>query len=344
VPEDYFNTVLYTGNGSTQSITGVGFQPDFTWLKSRSVAYGHQLFDVARGATKRLSSNVTDAEVTNANSLTAFNSDGFSLGTDAGINSNSATYVSWNWLAGNGTSSNTDGTITSTVSANQKAGFSIVSYTGNGLAGTSSTIGHGLGVAPELVIFKSRTDALGWWVWLSGYDSTTYLELNSTQPKRTDGGTYGASNATSTTLNVGRGDANSWTNGSVSDTFVAYFFASIEGFSKIGSYTGNGSTDGPFVYTGFRPAFVIVKRTDLSTNGHWIMMDSTRKTYNVIDSEKLFANTTPSESGISGDDTSTDFLSNGFKLRGTYSGINGSGSSYIYIAFAEMPFKYSNAR
>ena len=327
VPADYFNTVLYTGTGADLDVDTVGFQSDLVWLKSRSNATTwHILADGVRGANNHLSSNNGEAEKTDAEGV-GFIADGFSLGADSvdayyGWNLSGNTYVAWNWLAGNGTTSNTDGTITSTVSANQKAGFSIVSYTDGGIY--TATIGHGLSQKPDLYICKTRSATSDWFVFtdvVSG--SWEYLRLNTT------GTSTGAlQSANSTTFNpVG-----------ISGSSIAYCFHSVEGFSKFGSYTGNGSTDGPFVYTGFRPAFVMVKRTDVAGAG-WIMLDTGRDTFNTLDSY-LIANSSNSEGTLS----LLDFLSNGLKLRGTDGGVNGNTNTYIYMAFAEMPFKYANAR
>jgi len=240
-PTDYFNTKLYTGNGSTQSITGVGFQPDFTWIKNRSSGYSHCLYDVVRTATKRLKSNSSNAEDTDTNGLTAFDLDGFSVGSSASQNASGENIVAWNWLGANGTASNTDGDITSTVSANTTSGFSIVKFTANG--SNNGTIGHGLGSTPAIVIYK-RLDGTGsWYVLYTFVDgSQDYLILDSTSAKADlASSTYGT--ATSSTIsNIGFGNTNS---------MIAYCFAEKKGFSKFGSYTGNGSTDGTFIYMAF---------------------------------------------------------------------------------------------
>ena len=328
VPADYFNTVLYTATGNDNlAITGVGFQPDFTWIKSRSAAYSHNVYDAVRGVSKRLQTNLTNAESSPISGVKSFDADGFTLGNDTNDTNftSGVTYVAWNWLAGNGTVSNTDGTITSTVSANQKAGFSIVSYTDAGIY--TATIGHGLSQKPDLYICKTRSATSDWFVFtdvVSG--SWEYLRLN------TDDTSTGAfQSANSTTFNpVG-----------ISGSSIAYCFHSVEGYSKIGSYTGNGSANGPFIYTGFRPAFVIMKVLDLS-GGFWVLHDSTRDEYN--ESQKwLFPNSSSAEQTATY--SKLDFLSNGFKIRSAPpDNINYSGNTFIYMAFAEMPFKYSNAR
>ena len=339
-PTDYFNTVLYTGTGSAQDITGVGFEPDFTWLKIRSSADNHILYDRLRG-TGVLYSNSTASERddTSTDDFT-FDSDGFAFtGGWNNINGSGSTYVGWNWKANGSGVSNTDGSITSTVSANTESGFSVITWTGNGTNGAS--VGHGLNQTPDLYIIKNRDAAETWWV--SGYPqlssvfSTAYkfLSLESTNALSTAGGT--ATTATSTTIEFT--DSGAATNEGSSD-MVCYAFHSVEGFSKFSSYVGNGSADGPFVYTGFRPAFVMVKRTDTSED--WWIKDSVRGQYNP-DDFNLFPNSSNAES-TSNSGRYVDLLSNGFKPRGTNFGVNASGGTYIYMAFAENPFKYSNAR
>jgi len=340
--DEHFNTVLYTGNGSTQSITGVGFQPDWTWLKSRSNAQGHNVFDVIRGANVALFPNDTNAEFTDTDRLTSFDSDGFSLGADANVNTNSATYVAWNWKAGGTAVSNTDGSITSSVSANQDAGFSIVSYTGvNTASGQTSTIGHGLASAPELIICKRRNaSGYGWSVGstaIGNFITSSVFELNQTgAPSITYAYEWGA-NPTSTVFTTGYSSRTNINGG----TFIAYCFHSVEGFSKVGSYVGNGSADGTFVAVGFKPAFVLTKRTDSTSN--WVIWDATRNEYNVTNNY-LLPNSTDAEVAGSGGSIGIDILSNGFKFRSNATAWNASGGSYLYLCFAEAPFKYANAR
>ena len=324
----YFNTILYTGDGSatTRSFTGVGFQPDFVWKKIRSSADHHWLHDAVRGADKGLNSNRTDAEYTSTR-LTSFDSDGFSFATsDPDTNGSGSTYVAWNWKAGNGTASNTDGTITSTVSANQTAGFSVVGYTGNGTAG--ATVGHGLGVAPDMIIVKNRDSTEQWIVYDQYNGGTKYLLLNSANAVATSSGAWNNTNPSSTVVTLGGGGFG--TNVS-SNAMIMYAFAEVEGFSKIGKYTGNGSADGPFIWCGFRHAFVLVKNSSLSES--WLLYDSERNTYNAA-SKLLVPNLTNAEF-TSGYDI--DILSNGFKLRAS-GAPNASGSTYIFMAFAENPF------
>ncbi|MDA8915521.1 hypothetical protein N9J01_00300 [bacterium] len=327
-PSDYFNTKLYSGNGSTQSITGVGFQPDWCWIKSRSQAYNHTSWDAVRGAGERLIPNATDAEETQTGDMSAFITDGFTLGGGNVTNQSSQTYASWNWLA-NGTGvANTDGSISSTVSANTTSGFSIVSYTGTG---ANATVGHGLGSVPKMMIIKNRDSAEEWGVYHVANGNTHVQYLNTTGAKSDDAGFWNDTTPTSSVFTVG----NSTRVNQNGSAMIAYCFAEKQGYSKFGSYTGNGSTDGAFVYTGLKPAFILAKRTD-STSG-WGMYDNKREPYNLNDT-RLLANT----SGA--DDTSTDngidFLSNGFKWR-TASGWNAS-ASYIYMAFAEEPLVGDN--
>ena len=274
-PSLHFNTKLWTGNGGTQSITGVGFQPDFTWIKERSETRGHNLTDAVRGAPKYINSATTDAEVTSVSTtLTSFDSDGFSLGSYDDVNKNSQTYVGWNWKANGAGSANTDGTINTTVSANNTSGFSIISYTGTG--GTSQTLGHGLGVKPKMFIVKCRSNAgeyWGTWIDTDGDGTSNYrMSLNATDAA------YGNNPISfSNSLITLPSSANTQWDGS-GRTYVGYAFAEKQGYSKFGSYTGNGSTDGTFVYLGFKPAFVIIKSTDLVKN--WLTFDNLRLGYN----------------------------------------------------------------
>ena len=250
IPSEHFNTVLYTGNGSTQSIA-VGFQPDFTWIKSRSAAENNSLFDSVRGISEYLFSNSTSEELLfNGNGLTSFDSDGFEVtgGSGYAVNTSSATYAAWNWKAGGSAVSNTNGSITSSVSANPAAGFSIVSYTGTG---ANATVGHGLTLAaPEMVIVKSRDTANSWNTWHEALPATNYVVLNSTQAAQAYAPLWNSTAPTSSVFSLGTDQGGNKS----SDAFIAYAFHSVDGYSKVGSYTGNGSTDGPFVHCGFRPA------------------------------------------------------------------------------------------
>jgi hypothetical protein len=324
-PGLHFNTKLYTGNGAdATAYTGVGFQPDWTWIKKRNGTNYHVLTDAVRGATKQIYSNDTSAEQTVASGLQSFNADGFTLGTNADTNGSGGTYASWNWKASGSTASNTDGSITSTVSANTTAGFSIVSYTANATAG--ATVGHGLGAVPKMIIVKSRTSVDSWIVYHAGNTSapeTDYLSLN-TSDATADDAIWNDTAPTSSVFSLG---TNAPVNGSGKD-LIAYCFAEKKGFSKFGTYTGNGSTDGPFVYTGFKPAFVIIKK--YSDTANWMMYDNKREGYNV-DNDHLKPNTNEAE-GTSDD---LDLLSNGFKLRTSGSGENSG--NFIYMAIAEEP-------
>ena len=330
--EDYFNTVLYTGNGGTnRSITGVGFPPDLVWIKERNTAVSHMIYNSVVGANKRLSSDNANAEATDSDGLKSFDSDGWTMDAKGSINGNGDTYVAWNWKANGSGVSNTDGSITSTVSANTSSGFSVVTYTGNGTNG--STIGHGLGIAPSFFVVKSRDAATSWRAYHSSLGATKYITLNNTDAAGTASSLWNNTAPSSSVITVGTdGDSNL-----SARTYVIYAFAPIEGYSAFGSYTGNGSTDGPFVYTGFRPAWLMLKRTDVA-NG-WPVIDTKRDTYNVM-GNYLYPNTSGAEATY----YYADFTSNGFKLRATDAGVNASGGTYIYAAFAENPFKYSLAR
>ena len=333
-PTDYFNTKLYTGNGSTNAITGVGFQPDWVWVKDRDTAgYNHIANDNVRGVTKYLRPNLTNAEATITDAITSFDSDGFTLGSDASngeSNRNTINYVSWNWLAGGTASSNTDGTITSTVSANTTAGFSIVTYTGNSTAG--ATVGHGLGVVPSVVLVKSRDGAYGWGMYHHKNTSapeTDYLSINNTDATVDDVNFWNDTAPTSSVFSLGGTDAiNKTSNG-----HVAYCFAEKKGYSKFGSYTGNGNADGTFIYTGFKPAWILLKQSSTSGAG-WRIHDNKRGISGNPEDETLYASGSNAES--TGRDV--DFLSNGFKLRTDSGDGNSSGSTYIYMVFAENPF------
>jgi hypothetical protein len=306
-PTIYFNTKLYTGNGSTQSITGVNFQPDWVWIKDRGNATNHMVFDSVRGTEKELHTQNTDTETTQSNTLTAFGSDGFSLGSHADVNDSSDTYVAWNWKK------------TAT------AGFDIVSYSGNG---SSRTISHSLSAVPKLIILKNRSEAFDWRTYTTVIDgSMDYVFLNKTDAKSDDS----VSVPTSSVFSL---DNSNQTNKN-GNNFIAYLFADVKGYSKFGSYTGNGDADGTFVYTGFRASFVMCKRS--SGTGNWQMFDSKREGYNV-DNDGLQANLSNAEAT----DDDLDILSNGFKLRGSGNDLNGSGETYIYMAFAESPFTNSN--
>ena len=357
---DYFNAVLYTGNGGTQTVSGVGFQPDFVWAKGRSVAYSNRLYDVIRGATKSLVSNNTDGEATLTTQLTAFASDGFTLGSDVGLNQSSATYVAWNWKAGGSNQTISVGqyatspanvpSIASTVRANTTSGFSIVTYTGNGTNG--ATIGHGLGSTPKMFITKNRngynsSNGFADWsvyhvnspVYTGGaaIDGTARQALWLHQTAAASNGVGGFPKGPTSTVFTPNQSAYDNASG---QTYVAYCFAEIAGFSAFGSYSGNSSADGPFVYTGFRPRYVLIKIAS-GGSGSWDIHDTARSPYNVMQAQ-LYADQSAAEASNSVQ--ILDALSNGFKIRGSSGDMNLSGATYIYAAFAEHPFKYSLAR
>ena len=335
-PNLHFDATLWTGNGGTQSITNSGFQPDFVWYKGRSTTYNNATFDSTRGVLKSLYTNTTAAEGTSLGTLTAFNSNGFSVGDDAGVNTNAGTYVGWQWKAGGSTTvTNNDGTITSQVSANPTAGFSVVTFTAPGSGNFSA--GHGLGVTPGMVITKVRGRATSWITWHnrlnSGSPGTTYyVELNTTGGTSNFASVWGSTGVTSSVIGMGVGASCA-----ASDTIVAYCFAAVDGYSKFGSYTGNGSTDGPFVYLGFRPRFIMFKKT--SSSDPWEIIDTARNLSNVNNNGLL-----PNSSDAEITNRGGDILSNGFKLRYANGTTNESSATYIYAAFAEAPFKYANAR
>jgi hypothetical protein len=317
---DYFNTKLYTGNqSSTHAVTGVGFEPSLTWLKNRSGGGSHYLYDATRAVTKSISSDTSSAELTNSY-FSSFNTDGFTLGSASNNVNGAYNYVAWNWKANGAGSANTAGSINSTVSANTTAGFSIVKWTGTGSAGT---IGHGLGSAPLIVLFKSISGSSNWYFYTYQIDgSSDELALNLTEGK-TD------RSLTAPTSSLFYVDGQSERNGSGA-TQLAYCFAEKQGYSKFGSYTGNGNANGTFVYTGFKPAFVIYKRS--SGTGDWVMATDSILGYNQVDTQ-LLTNTSSSETTNTAQ--SCDILSNGFKLRGTQNNSNASGSTYIYMAFGQ---------
>ena len=324
-PNTVMDVKLYTGNGGTQSITGLGFNPDLVWLKIRNTAGSHGLWDAIRGTGARLDSGSTGAEDSTVG-VTAFNSDGFTVGGP--YNSSSNTWVAWAWDAGSSTVTNTQGSITSSVRANASAGFSIVTYTGNATAG--ATVGHGLGVSPSLCIFKRRNLTSNWLVLGSMLGANQYLWLETTNAAGSDTNIFNANSSTITLQNFTNYNANG-------GTYVAYCFAPVTGYSSFGSYTGNGSADGPFVYTGFRPRWILTKETTAANV--WTINDTARDPYNAAKSN-LWANQSSAE------DTSTsgmDILSNGFKPR-TSANYNNSGQTYIFAAFAENPFQYARAR
>jgi hypothetical protein len=314
-PSDYFNTKLYTGNGSTQSITGIGHQPDLVWTKGRNDTYSQMWVDAVRGGTKYLYSDTAVAEATNANAITSFISDGYNIGSFGTLNDNSQAYVSWNWKE------------TAT------AGFDIVSYTGNGSAG--KTVAHNLSAVPQMIIVKRLdTGSSSWMVYHHKLGTTNpsdkYLSLDTTAAQ--DNGGWNSTMPTSSVFTVSA-DQRVNANGA---SYIAYVFSEKQGYSKFGSYTGNGSTDGTFVYTGFKPAFVIIKNTGATVN--WLLKDNKRPSYQNINDTNIY----PNVNAVEETSNDTDFLSNGFKARNTGSYQNASGNNYIYMAFASEPLVGDN--
>jgi len=336
-PTEYFSIKTYTGNGSTQSITGVGLQSDWTWIKNRSAADAHALTDSVRGVTKELQSNATSAESTNADGLTAFGADGFSLGDDDIYNTNTESYVSWNWKAGtsfsNSAGSN-DATIDSTGSTSSEAGFSIVTYTGNGSSG-GATIFHNLGTVPEWILIKRRDGAADWINYHVSLGNTHAIRFGTGASEDVES-FFKDTTPTSTVFRCGGAGE---VNGS-SNTYVAYCFAPKSGYSKFGSYVGNGDADGTFIFLNFRASWILIKRTDSADD--WMIVDTARA--DVVDRNPvdniLESNTSDAEeSGLP-----CDFNSNGIKIRTTDAAFNADGGNYIYMAFADQPFKFANSR
>jgi len=324
---DYFNTKLYTGTGSSNAQTGVGFQPDFTWIKGRSNAPDHFLFDAIRGATNSIRSNVNSATYTNAQLLTAFGTDGFTVGTDGNVNTNGQTFASWNWKANGSGSANSDGSISSTVSVNTTSGFSIVTYTGNATSG--ATIGHGLGVAPAVVLVKRLNSTGDWVMYNKELGAPDFMVLNSTAATASSAGIWYDTAPTSSVFSVGDDGATNASGG----TYVAYCFAEIQGFSKFGYYLGNSSDDGPFNYTGFKPTFVMIKQaTGGNANEVWRMMDGTINPTNTVQ-KFLVANSSAAEATSSTNTIS--MFSNGFKINTGGENSMNTGYGYIYFAFGQ---------
>lgn len=321
-PSSYFDALAYTGTGASNSISSLGFSPDLVWIKNRGAATSHAIYDTTRGTQSQLSSDTTGDQVTSSSGLTAFGSNGFTISTSTLVNTSGTQYVSWAW---------DEAPI---------AGMDIVSYTGNG---ANRTISHNLGVAPKMIIVKARTTAgadQGWPVWHTSIANTTYLGLNSTSATATGADYWNSTSPTSSVFSLG---ANAAVNAN-NDTYISYLFSEIEGYSKFGSYTGNGSADGPFVWCGFRPKWVMIKNS--SSAYAWIVYDTARSTENLV-TLKLAPNNSQEENGssIGGITFNTmDILSNGFKLRSTNVDSNASGNTIIFAAFAESPFKYARAR
>ena len=325
---DHFNTLLYVGNGSNaHAITGVGFKPDFVWTKNRDHAADHYVHDIVRGVEKAIRPNVASGTYDTSINLQSFDTDGFTLGTQDGLNKSGDNIVSWNWLAGGSQgSSNTDGSTNTTyTSVNTTAGISISKWTPSGSA---ETVGHGLGAVPKMIITKNLGASQDWFTYHHGMGNTKYLRLNATNTPATDSNAWNNTSPTSSVFSVGSQFGGS--------DYVAYCFAEKTGFSKFGKYTGNGNDDGTFVYTGFRPAFVLLKNT--TTDGEWwVINDNKRNPNNIVDKD-LFSN----NSNVEAVHSRQDFVSNGFKFKSTANNSNKSGNIYIYMAFAEAPLVGSN--
>ena len=336
---EYFNTVLYEGDGSVQAITGVGFQPDWVWIKNRDATDGHNWTDSVRGVTKQLDSNSKNDEATNADGLTAFGTDGFTVGDDVRYNTNNESYASWNWLAPTAVSGNTSGSGTAKTYSGRvstESGFSIINYVGNGTSG--HTIPHELGVIPKMIIFKNRdANSTDWRIYHRTVGAGNSILLDTTAALFSSGN-FASTFPTSSVFTVGTG-------GNINDSdsnYIAYCFAPVDGFSRFGFYKGNSANDGTYVHTGFRPAFVMQKVSSGGT-GDWLMYDNKRDVHNEI--TQILR---PSDNAVESTGAELDFLSNGFKLRGASTSSanqhNTTSDVYIYMAFAEMPFKFANAR
>ena len=342
-PQKQCGVVTYTGNAGTNAISGLGFQPDLVWIKIRNTASNGPLVDSSRGSNKVLFSQVTNSEATSAN-LASFDSDGFTVNNTsdylANFNGNTNTYVAWCWKANGGTTAtNTSGDITSTVQANQAAGFSIVQWTANATSSVATTVGHGLSKAPEFVITKSRDSAGNWCVTHTGLSSTSHMLFLNTDGAQTDKSGNGSMSAnTSTVFSVNATDGSKSPNG---DNMIAYCWHSVEGYSKFGGYTGNQDTDGNFIYTGFRPRLLAIRNLGTAGDG-WRVYDSARETANVMNLSLSWNNSNIESTGTA---NNLDFLSNGFKLRAANPTINWGSSygPYIYMAWGDVPFKYNNA-
>jgi len=330
-PNEYFDISTWTA--TTSAISNLNFSPDWVWIKSTDSGNGHILFDTIRGANIRLSTAVTSGESTRTDELMSFDSNGYTLGSSGNTNDTNpfnASYVGWSWRGSDSSAvSNTNGSITSTVSANTTSGFSIVSYTGTE---ANATVGHGLGVAPKMIIVKRLNGTTDWQVYHSSLGATKYMEINTTDSVGTAPNAWNDTEPTSSVISLG---SRIGTNAS-SAPMIAYCFAEKKGYSKFGSYTGNGSTDGTFVYTGFKPSFVMWKNTTTgSTN--WHIVDNKRDTFNIVDKLLL-----PNSNSAEITQSALDLTSNGFKIRVTNGFVNTSGDNYIYMAFAEEPLVGDN--
>jgi len=328
---DYFNTTLYVGNGSSKTITGIPFPPSLVWIKARSAAENHVMVDTARGANNYLMQNTTNGNDTNPEFLKSFTSDGYTLGLGDRVNKSSTNLVSWNWKANGAGSSNTDGSINTTkTSANTTSGCSIITYTGNATAG--ATIGHGMGIKPSMIIIKELAGGNDWIVYTQALTANKILYLNSTAGENDNNVFFNDTEPTTSLITLGSIGA---TNGS-GVAMIAYCFSNVKGFSKQGSYLGNGSTDGTFVYTGFKPAWIMIKKSS-AAGTNWFIFDDKRVGYNP-DNDYVSPNT----NGAEGSTVYLDILSNGFKLKANESDVNTNGATYIYMAFAAEPLVSTN--
>ena len=340
-PSDYFNTILWSGNGTAnRNITGVGFQPDWVWVKNRSRSSNHTIVDILRGSGSypMSSSNNAVEDSGDTNQVEGFIADGFTVGSSTNTNANGENLVGWSWRANGAGSANSDGSISSTVSVNTTSGFSIVSYAGNGASSGTATVGHGLGAVPQVVLQKRATNsAQNWHMYHVGVGNGSALILNDTQAINTQTDYWGDTTPTSSVVTVGPNNLSTGTN-------ILYCFTEKKGFSKFGAYKGNGSTWGPFVNCGFKPAWILFKRTE-SANG-WILMDNKRPTVNSISYGSNPQNTLLEAQSNAAEASATsyhvNFLSNGFKIRNTNNVYNNTSGSYIYLAFAEHPLVSSN--
>lgn len=331
-PNLHFTTTLYTGNGTTDRAVTVGFQPDWIWCKERSATESHMLHDVHMNAGDYIRTNTADGLSNSGEMFKSITSTGFTVGTRGEVNQNSQTYANWSWKGGGTPSANNVGSTASSVSVNTTSGFSVVTWTGTGSA---TTVGHGLGATPELIIIKNKTDSVNWMLFhrsmiAPGATNKEFFELNATAGLQANGSATTFTSTSNTTFGVGTDNK---LNGS-GDAMVAYVFAPKKGFSKFGKYTGNGNADGTFVYTGFKPAFVIQKQ---QATRDWTLIDNTRSPFNAMD-DRVTVNTSTAEVT----NNATDFVSNGFKCRGTETNTNESGGTYLYWAFAENPIVGSN--
>ena len=329
-PKDYFNTKLYTGNDTAQTITGIPFAPSWVWIKNRSASENHVLVDAVRGANNFISSNTTSSNNTNTEFVKSLTSDGYTLGNADEVNNGSNNFVAWNWKANGQGSSNTDGTINTTyTSASSISGFSISQYTGTG---SNATVGHGLGVAPKIVLVKDLSASGSWRMYTEMTGNESQLALDQTSAADSGSTTmWNSTSPTTTTFSIGtHGNVNTSSN-----NYIAYCFAEVKGYSKIGYYVGNQNANGSFIFTGFKPAFILSKKIDGASD--WYIFDSKREGYN-FDNDTLLANQTTAESTTD----YLDILSNGYKVRTTDGDLNTNNGEYVYMAFAEEPFVASN--